>query len=72
MDFKLSVLLQIVILFTLDEKWNILIEEMCMTGLNFRHYLFYSGNMALSSTKHNMQDGSYILMQDTRKIPYFV
>ena len=25
----------------LDEKWNFLIEEMCMTGLNFRHISFF-------------------------------
>ena len=27
---------------TLDEKWNFLIKEMCMTGLNFRHISFFN------------------------------
>ena len=25
------------VIYTLDEKWKILVKEMCMTGLNFRH-----------------------------------
>ena len=50
---------------SLDEKWNFLIEEIFMTRLNFRHIsYFFTGNLALSSTKH-VQDGSDILMQDT-------
>ena len=49
----------------LDEKWNFLTEEMCMTGLNFRHIsFFFTGNLALSSTKY-VQDVSDILMKDT-------
>ena len=44
------------------KKMNFIVEDMCMTGLNFRQ--ISPGNLALSSTKH-VQDGSDIMMQGT-------
>ena len=41
-----------------------------MTGLNFRHISFFTGNLALSSTKY-VQDGSDILLQGTGKNSIF-
>ena len=46
------------------KKMNYIIEDMCMTGLNFRQISFVTGNLALSSTKH-VQHGSDIMMQGT-------
>ena len=40
-----------------------------MTVLNFRHISFFTGNLALSFTKH-VQDGSDILCRTHRKFHF--